>query len=86
MAIIAFLSLPPRKRHLPQYMRLLFMVVLGFAICLVCLVNTNKPNQKHYMESNWMLPTICIIFFVCVVVTHARPPIRWGWGHKRDGA
>ncbi|CAN9221974.1 unnamed protein product [Alternaria sp. RS040] len=67
MAIIAFISLLDKKRHLRQYMRLLFSVILGFAICLICLVNTNKPSQKHYMESNWMLPTICIIFAVCVL-------------------
>ncbi|RII21724.1 hypothetical protein CUC08_Gglean000891 [Alternaria sp. MG1] len=80
IAIIAFISLPDKKRHLRQYMRLLFSVILGLAIYLICLVNTNKPSQKHYMESNWMLPTICIIFAVCVLVSHARP---WWHSHYR---
>ncbi|CAN9138903.1 unnamed protein product [Alternaria alternata] len=84
MAIIAFISLPDKKRHLRQYIRLLFSVILGFAICLICLVNTNKPNQNHYMESNWMLPTICIIFAVCVLVSHARP--WWHSHHRWHGA
>ncbi|KAH8641494.1 hypothetical protein IG631_04435 [Alternaria alternata] len=84
MAIITFISLPDRKRHLRQYMRLLFSVILGLAICLICLVDTNKPSQKHYMESNWMLPTICIIFAVCVLVSHARP--WWHSHHRWHGA
>ncbi|KAI4624491.1 hypothetical protein J4E83_004166 [Alternaria metachromatica] len=89
MAIIAFVSLPPVKRHLRQYVRLLTIVLIGFAVCLICLINTSKPSQKHYMESNWMLPTICLLFFFCVLVSHLRPPARWrgiGGHHKWHGA
>jgi uncharacterized integral membrane protein len=68
MAIIALVSLQPDKRNRREYMRLSFHTFCGFAICLICLINTNKPSQKNYMKGAWMLPTICIIFFACVVM------------------
>ncbi|KAI0571666.1 LtrA domain-containing protein [Pyrenophora tritici-repentis] len=76
IAYIAFLSLQQERRHLCEYLRLLVMLVTGFTICLICLVTTNKKEQKVYMESAWMLPTICILFFLCVVARHIRRP-KW---------
>ena len=80
MACIAFLSLQQEKRHVREYLRLLVLLVTGFTICLICLVSTNKKEQKVYMESAWMLPTICILFLVCVVARHIRMP---GWLERR---
>ncbi|PZD23454.1 hypothetical protein A1F96_10235 [Pyrenophora tritici-repentis] len=51
IAYIAFLSLQQERRHLCEYLRLLVMLVTGFTICLICLVTTNKKEQKVYMES-----------------------------------
>lgn len=73
MAIIAFVSLPTHHRHIREYIRLTVKVTCGFTICLICPVSTSKPAQKMYMESSSMLPTICLIFFVCVVARHVRP-------------
>ncbi|CAE7016269.1 LtrA domain containing protein [Pyrenophora teres f. teres] len=83
MACIAFLSLQQEKRHLREYLRLLVMLVTGFTICLICLVGTNKKEQKMYMESAWMLPTICILFFLCVVARHIRRP-KWMKRNKAE--
>jgi hypothetical protein len=51
MAIIAFVSLPHKERNWREYTRPSFHTFCGFAICLICLINTNKPSQKSYMES-----------------------------------
>jgi hypothetical protein len=72
MAIIAFVSLRHKERNWREYIRLSFHTFCGFAICLICLINTNKPSQKSHMESAWMLPTICLIFFLCVAMRHVR--------------
>jgi hypothetical protein len=44
MAIIAFVSLPHKERNWREYIRLSFHTFCGFAICLICLINTNKPS------------------------------------------
>ncbi|KAF1838451.1 hypothetical protein BDW02DRAFT_636499 [Decorospora gaudefroyi] len=42
MAIIAFVALPTSQRRMWEYLRLALHVVCGFAICLICIVNTNE--------------------------------------------
>jgi hypothetical protein len=38
-----------------------------------CLIHTNRITRKTYMESAWMLHTLCIILFLRVCTTHIRP-------------
>jgi hypothetical protein len=77
MAVIALVALPQEQRVRRECFRLFFHTVCGFAICLICLINTNKPNQKDYLESAWMLPTICLLFFSWVFIKHVQP-----WHHS----
>jgi len=77
MATTQFLSLPPKDRHMVEYLRIAFKGVCGMALCMVCLVHTNHLTEKTYIESAWMLPTLCFILFLCVVATHIRP-----WNQK----
>jgi hypothetical protein len=78
MAVIALVALLSEQCVCREYFRLAWHTVCGFAICLICLINTNKPNQKSYLESAWMLSTICLLFFSCLFGKHVRP-----WNHSR---
>jgi hypothetical protein len=60
MTIIGFLSLQKEQRNKNAYMRLGINAAAGLALGLVCLVDTNQMLYKTYIESAWILPTICI--------------------------
>lgn len=54
--------------------RTVIILVIGVALPLVCLITTNLTAASNYIESSWMLPTLCIAFFVVLVITHLPHP------------
>ena len=53
--------------------RAIFKALCSVALCFICLVHLNYTVRKSYMESAWMLPTLCIVLFISVVSEHVRP-------------
>jgi hypothetical protein len=78
MTVTQFYSLKESERHRVEQIRVIFKVLCGVALGMVCLIHTNHLSQKTYMESAWMLPTLCIILACCVAATHIR---AWGQDH-----
>ncbi|KAF2267613.1 hypothetical protein CC78DRAFT_541554 [Lojkania enalia] len=72
--VIGFISLPAHKRRVSEYIRFAVNLVCGVGLCLVTLIKYNTVAQGNYLGSAWMVPTICIVLFVCVVVNHIRLP------------
>ncbi|PSN70736.1 hypothetical protein BS50DRAFT_267022 [Corynespora cassiicola Philippines] len=70
--ILGYISLPAHKRRPAEYVRLGINGTAGFALCLLVLIRYNPTNLQNYMGSAWMIPTICLVLFGCVVVNHIR--------------
>jgi hypothetical protein len=75
-ALLGYLSLPQRERRAGVIVRLAITAVAGFALCLVSLVKYNETNMYAYLGSAWMIPTICLTLFFCVIVNHVGLPKR----------
>lgn len=75
-AIIGLLSLPVHKRNLSGYIRLGINAAAGVGLCMTTLIRHNETALGNYMSSPWMIPTICIVMFICVLVNHVRLPKR----------
>lgn len=73
-AIMGFLSLPMRERRASSYARLGAIGALGLGLALVSLIRYTPDNMYSYLSSAWMIPTICLTLFICVVISHIRAP------------
>ena len=56
------------------------MGACGVGLCLVSLIKYNYEHKQAYLSGAWMIPTLCIVYFVCVVVAHVRLPGKRGKG------
>ncbi|KAF2250693.1 hypothetical protein BU26DRAFT_424254 [Trematosphaeria pertusa] len=74
--ILGFLSLPASQRRVSQYVRLGVNLVFGVGLCLISTLKYNWDLKANYLSSPWMIPTLCIVYFVCVVVNHISLPKR----------
>ncbi|KAF2744566.1 hypothetical protein M011DRAFT_168779 [Sporormia fimetaria CBS 119925] len=72
--ILGVLSLPRHQRKASQYIRLGVNFASGLGICLVSLLSFNEEHEITYLTEAWMIPTICLVYFVNVVITHVRLP------------
>jgi hypothetical protein len=59
--------------------RLALTSAAGVGLCLVSLITYSETNMYNYLGSAWMIPTICLTLFFCVVINHVG--IRVGKGH-----
>jgi hypothetical protein len=50
--------------------RLGITAAAGVGLCLVSLIRYSETNMYAYLGSAWMIPTICLTLFFCVVVDH----------------
>jgi low temperature requirement protein LtrA len=69
-AFLGYLSLPASEKKLSQYIRLGITFVVGIGLCLVSTLKYNVDYKLNYLQSPWMIPTICILvsnplFLVC---------------------
>ncbi|KAI1073768.1 hypothetical protein F5B20DRAFT_494965 [Whalleya microplaca] len=62
-------------------------LLIGAGLALVCLVSLNFRKQWAYLDSPWLLPTLCIVFFVVLVLTHLphSPPLFFRRRAPRKG-
>lgn len=72
LSVISTLSLTAEKRKRSQYIRIGLAFAAGVALCLITLLRYNADARGNYMASAWMVPTLCIVYFVCVVANHIR--------------
>ncbi|KAF2274201.1 uncharacterized protein EI97DRAFT_422655 [Westerdykella ornata] len=72
--LLGGLSLPARQRKPSQYIRLGINGSCGLGLCLISLIKFNKDHEANYLVSVWMIPTLCIVYFVCVLANHVRLP------------
>lgn len=47
---------------------------LGLGLSLVSLLHYNQTDANNYKDSPWLLPTICLVWFVVLAITHIRNP------------
>ncbi|CAO2648353.1 Nn.00g076200.m01.CDS01 [Neocucurbitaria sp. VM-36] len=74
--LLGFISLPKRDHRVPIYARLAINSAAGIALCLISTVRFNDGNLYNYLGSAWIIPTICLALFVCVVLNHVTLPKR----------
>lgn len=75
------------KRHWRwpgHHVRVLLSALLGLGLLAVSMLdrqfvdrNEGLYAQGTFRGSPWPLPTICLVFFAVVVVTHLRCPASW---------
>ncbi|KAH7073713.1 hypothetical protein BKA63DRAFT_39264 [Paraphoma chrysanthemicola] len=73
-AALGFLSLPKHQRRAGNIVRLAITAAAGLGLSLVSLIRYSEPHMYEYLGSSWMIPTICLTLFFCVVVDHAQKP------------
>lgn len=49
-------------------------MLLGIGLALVATMQYNETNELNFLGSSWMIPTICLISFFAVVITHIKKP------------
>jgi hypothetical protein len=47
---------------------------MGIGLCLVSLIRFNQDSMYKFLGSAWMIPTICLTLFVCVISSHIGLP------------
>jgi hypothetical protein len=73
-ALLGYLSLPQRQRRAGTIVRLAVTATAGLGLCLVSLIRFSETHMYEYLGSAWMIPTICLTLFFCVVVDHIGMP------------
>ncbi|ETS82839.1 hypothetical protein PFICI_04715 [Pestalotiopsis fici W106-1] len=49
--------------------------LMGLGLALVELISKNEERSLNYLLTPWLLPTICIVFFVVLLLTHFPYPL-----------
>ncbi|KAF2203015.1 hypothetical protein GQ43DRAFT_412506 [Delitschia confertaspora ATCC 74209] len=70
-SVLSMLSFTPEQRRALQYFRQGLNFLLGLGLCLLSTMKYTDASGK-YASSPWMIPTLCIVFFICLVVNHVR--------------
>ncbi|KAI5460667.1 hypothetical protein BGZ63DRAFT_357982 [Mariannaea sp. PMI_226] len=58
--------------HIWATIRNLIFFFLGLGLAFVSLISLNDVAEENYKESPMLLPTICIVWFLVLVLTHLR--------------
>ena len=73
---LGVLSLPKNERRVSVYIRSAICAAFGVALCCISTIRYSEKEMYAYLGSAWMIPTICLTLFLCVVITHVRLPKR----------
>ncbi|KAH7411716.1 hypothetical protein DE146DRAFT_251587 [Phaeosphaeria sp. MPI-PUGE-AT-0046c] len=73
-AALGFLSLPRHQRRAGTIVRLAVTGAAGLGLALVSTIRFSETHMTEYLGSSWMIPTICLTLFFCVVVDHIGVP------------
>ncbi|KAF2640764.1 hypothetical protein P280DRAFT_490167 [Massarina eburnea CBS 473.64] len=80
IAILGYLSLPDSQRRLSQYIRLGINLFCGVGLSLVATLKYDWDLKANFLSSAWMIPTILLVYFVCVVGNHLGLPAKFRRG------
>lgn len=71
------------KKFTPfNYVRTGLNMLLALGLCLVTLLGVNEAAMDTYDGTPWILPTICLTFFVVLIINHLPHPSRF-WARSR---
>lgn len=73
---LGVLSLPKHERRISVYIRSAICTAFGISLCCLSAIRYNNGQMIAWLGSAWMIPTICLVLFVCVIITHVRLPRR----------
>jgi hypothetical protein len=73
-SLIGGLSLTKPERRAGPIVRLAVTGALGLGLALVSTIRFDTSAMYNYLGSAWMIPTICMTMFICVVVDHIGLP------------
>ncbi|KAF1917907.1 hypothetical protein BDU57DRAFT_446293 [Ampelomyces quisqualis] len=73
-ASLGYLSLPMDRRRKSTIVRLAVTATAGVGLSLVSLIRFDQSHMYAYLGSAWMIPTICLMLFFCMVVDHIGVP------------
>lgn len=88
MLMVIIFAVAKRYRSWTPYVvfRTVLFLLIGLGLALVELIMRNGTEADNYLSSPWLLPTICIVFFIVLVITHLPhpPPLfnRWRGGRS----
>lgn len=71
---LGILSLPKRERGVSVYIRSAVCTAFGIALCCLSAIRYDDGKMIAWLGSVWMIPTICLVLFFCVIITHAKLP------------
>lgn len=73
-SLIGGLSLTKPERRAGPIVRLAVTGALGLGLALVSVIRFDTADMNKYLGSAWMVPTICLTMFACVVIDHIGLP------------
>jgi phosphatidylserine synthase len=83
-ALLGYLSLPMDRRRKSTIIRLAVTATAGVGLSLVSLIRFDQSHMYAYLGSAWMIPTICLTLFFCMVVDHIGVPWKTiPWWRRR---
>ena len=63
------------KRWSPfNIFRAVLNFLIGLGLALVSLIQLNDDDASQYQSTPWILPTLCLTFFVVLVINHLPKP------------
>ncbi|KAF1844808.1 uncharacterized protein K460DRAFT_283106 [Cucurbitaria berberidis CBS 394.84] len=74
--LLGFISLPKQERRFPIYARLAINTAAGIGLCLISTIRYSDGSLYNFLGSAWIIPTICLVLFICVVLNHVTLP-KW---------
>ncbi|KAF3050833.1 hypothetical protein E8E11_007312 [Didymella keratinophila] len=76
ITFLGLLSLPKSERRVSVYIRSAICLTFGITLCCLSAIRYDDGQMLKWLGGAWMIPTICLVLFACVIVTHARLPKR----------
>ncbi|KAI0008016.1 hypothetical protein F4779DRAFT_642262 [Xylariaceae sp. FL0662B] len=74
---LMYIVVTKRKWTAPLCARTAFFLLTGAALSLVDLLSLNHIKEWNFLNSPWLLPTLCFVFLLVLVLTHLPhlPPL-----------
>ena len=80
---LLFIVSRTKKFTLFNYVRIGLNMLLALGLCLVTLLGLNENDMDAYNNTPWIMPTICLTFFIVLVVNHLPHPSRFSFFRSR---
>jgi hypothetical protein len=88
LTLMVFMYAITKRRDWTPFItfRTVLFMLLGLGLALVDLITKNEERVDNYLFTPWLLPTICIVFFVVLLLTHLPHPSSLFSLRRRRGA